>query len=86
MRLPSKTTRRKCYRSLFLTMLLLTPSCAPTTTDPIKNPLAVCPPAEYPTDAAWAYRDSLPLETPAQQQFRAWTARILVEQTLLPGK
>ncbi|MFO0949544.1 MAG: hypothetical protein U0835_00035 [Isosphaeraceae bacterium] len=37
----------------------------------------------YPTDAAWAYRDGLPADTPAQREFRDWTARIIRQQELL---
>ncbi|MFO0906755.1 MAG: hypothetical protein U0794_00080 [Isosphaeraceae bacterium] len=65
-----------------------TASCTGTssierTVDPIANPKAACPVPLYPTDAAWAYRDGLPADTPAQREFRDWTARIIRQQELL---
>lgn len=69
-------------------MLSLISSCTTTSdirnaSNPITNAKAACPVPFYPTDEAWHYRDSLPADTPAQREFRDWTQKVLVQQTLL---
>lgn len=54
--------------------------------NPVKDAMAACPTPIYPSVAAWDFNNSLPRETQAQIEFRNWTARVLVQQTLLDGK
>ena len=65
-------------------MTSLTASCSFTPQTPTDAVKEACPTAVYPSVTAWSYRDSLPRQTPAQQQFHDWTARVLDQQTRLP--
>lgn len=87
--------RRNSWPLLCLLMTLSTTSCGgislgsqsaraeAAASDPVVNAKAACPTPLYPTVAAWKYRDSLPVETDAQKQFRDWTGRIVQQQTEL---
>jgi hypothetical protein len=89
--------RRRYSPPLCLLTLFLTTSCGNTSpssefskaetarSNPVTNAMAACPTPIWPTMAAQNYRDSLPAVTPAQIDFKDWTARILIQQTLLDG-
>ena len=85
---PRNNGKPKCSPLLCLMILLSTQSCASTTerSDVAANPLGACPTPIFPSDAAWGYRDSLPRNTTSEAEFRDWTARVLVQQTLLEGR
>ena len=88
MTLQQNNAKRRCSPLLCLPMMLWIASCGTTstTTDVTTSAMAACPTPLYPTPEAWAYNDSLPRVTPAQIAFRQWTARVLMQQTLLDKK